>query len=144
MTEAELHFQAWNLLCAFGRNDVLAFHVPNGEDRSGKVGGKLKAMGVVPGVADFIVIVGGKVHGVELKTATGRQSPAQIQFQCSLERAGGQYHVARSLDEFIGIANAIGVLRVRLQSANPCGGGARTPEAKASGEPFTEGTGALA
>jgi len=141
MSESALHYQCWKVVTAYGRNDVLAFHVPNGEARSRRVGSKLQAMGVRPGAPDFIFIKGGVVHGVELKTTKGRLSPHQIQFQCDLERAGGHYHIARSLDEFIKILNAIGAFRVRMAAKALAGIGARTPDVSASGEPFTERTG---
>lgn len=143
MKEDVLHFHAWKLICAFRRNDVVAFHVPNGEKRDRRTAARLQAMGVVPGVADFIIIIAGRVHGVELKTTTGRMSPAQIVFQSDLERAGGLYHVARTLDELAGILNAIGALRVKMDTQRLAGLGAQPP-APGPGNPSPRGAMALA
>ncbi len=140
MSELALHLNCACFLRAYARNDVMWFHVPNGERRDGRTAVKLKDMGTRPGVADFIVIAQGRVHGIELKDG-GSQSKAQQAFQCDLERAGGHYHVARSLEQFIGILNAIGAVR---RMVSPAGLGARTPEAHPSGEHFTEPDRALA
>jgi hypothetical protein len=65
-----------------------------------------KAMGRVAGVADMCMLIPargampGRVIFVEFKTSTGRQSPKQIAWQATVERAGFQYVVIRSVDEF--------------------------------------------
>ena len=58
------------------------------------------------GVADIIGIVTVRGDGlqalplaVEVKSSTGRQSPAQRAFQAKWEAAGGLYVLARSVDE---------------------------------------------
>lgn len=127
MTELQFHFDCWSILKAHKRSDVVAFHVPNGEKRDRRTASRLQACGVVPGVSDFILIVDGTVHGIELKTTKGRQDAAQIVFQADLQRAGGHYHVARTIEEFAGILNAIGACRVRLATNSLAGVGARTP-----------------
>ena len=92
----------------------LLFSVPNGGARSKATAGKLKAEGVVPGVADLILMVGQwskPVNGVsdinylalciEMKTPKGRQSPEQKAWQEQVEYYGYKYAVCRSLDDFI-------------------------------------------
>ena len=97
----------------------LLFAVPNGGARSKATAGKLKAEGVVAGVADLILLVP-KVktivyacvgmplieeatHGlcIEMKTKTGRQSPEQKAWQENVENHGYKYAVCRSLEDFI-------------------------------------------
>lgn len=51
------------------------------------------------GSPDIICVVDGKFIGIEVKGPSGRQSPDQIEFQERLERAGGRYIVARSIDD---------------------------------------------
>lgn len=58
-------------------------HIPNGELRDDATAGKLKAMGVKAGVADFLLPVPVRdIHGlwIELKSATGTLSKEQREF----------------------------------------------------------------
>lgn len=81
------------------------FAVPNGGRRDPTTAARLKAEGVVPGVADLILLKRNARHGallIEMKTATGRQSEAQKRWQ-ELLCAEGEYKyvVCRSLDDFV-------------------------------------------
>lgn len=81
------------------------FSVPNGGRRDERTGAMLKAEGALPGVSDLILL-----HPsadccallIEMKTAGGKQSKAQLSWQ-QLITASGRYRyiVCRSLDEFI-------------------------------------------
>lgn len=99
----------------------LLFAIPNGSYRSKATAGKLKAEGVVPGVADLILLVPGDhetlpdgrtwyrpIHAlcIEMKTEKGRQSPEQKAWQKKVEAHGYKYAVCRSLDDFIETVNA--------------------------------------
>lgn len=55
------------------------------------------------GSPDIIVVIKGQYIGFEIKDIKGKQSPGQTIFQESLEKAGGAYHVIRSIDEFLKI-----------------------------------------
>lgn len=96
----------------------LLFAVPNGGARSKATAGKLKAEGVVPGVADLILLVpqwfttwrgqqGCLYAGlcIEMKTPTGSQSAEQGLWQLKVEQHGYKYAVVRSLDEFMNTIN---------------------------------------
>lgn len=98
----------------------LLFAIPNGGARSKATAGKLKAEGVVPGVADLILMKPHFRQGVyfsdmipldsyalciEMKTAKGRQSPEQKEWQAKVEGEGYRYAVCRSLDEFMNEIN---------------------------------------
>ena len=77
--------------------------VPNGGRRDAVTGARLKAEGVVAGVADLLLLVPrGGFHGlcVEMKAATGRQSGAQRLWQAEIERQGYRYAVVRSFEAF--------------------------------------------
>lgn len=81
------------------------FAVPNGGRRDMVTGAKLKAEGVLPGVADLILLVRRGGYGallIEMKTAKGRQSDSQRWWQQAVT-AGGEYKyvVCRSLDDFM-------------------------------------------
>lgn len=65
-----------------------------------------KGEGTVPGVPDLLLFVPAEYDrlyfglGLELKTATGRQSQQQKDFQQMFQAAGYCYIVIRSIDEF--------------------------------------------
>ena len=81
------------------------FAVPNGGRRDAATAAKLKAEGVIAGVADLILLKSNKHFGallIEMKTLKGRQRDSQKQWQnavCSLGEY--KYVVCRSLDDFI-------------------------------------------
>lgn len=83
------------------------FAVPNGGARNRKTGAILKAEGVVAGVADILLLVArGGFHGlaIEFKTAEGRQSPTQKEWQQEIEKQGYRYALVRSADEALDVA----------------------------------------
>ena len=81
------------------------FAVPNGGKRDALTGAKLKAEGVVAGVADLILLVPNRFYGallVEMKTLTGRQSKSQKDWeQIITSERDYKYVVCHSLDHFI-------------------------------------------
>lgn len=85
--------------------DLLIFHVPSGETRDIATAVKLKRMGVIPGVADFLMFVAGVAVAIEMKEPNGKQSAVQKIFQERWEKAGNFYKIARSLEEFQLIVN---------------------------------------
>lgn len=85
----------------------LLFSIPNGGARNAITGAKLKAEGVVAGVADLCLAVprGGGVLFIELKTPTGRQSERQKAWQAAVEKAGNTYVVIRDFSQFVSTIN---------------------------------------
>jgi hypothetical protein len=79
---------------------LMIFHVPNGGNRNLQEALKFKRMGVVPGVADFLMFLYGANVAIEMKDEGGKQSDAQKKFQEDWERLGHHYEIARSLDNF--------------------------------------------
>jgi hypothetical protein len=53
------------------------------------------------GSADISATIGGRSVKVEVKVGSDRQSPAQIEYQRSVEAAGGVYIIARTLAGFM-------------------------------------------
>lgn len=51
------------------------------------------------GVPDIFAMKDGKLYGIEVKTPTVRVSPEQAQFGVDCVKNGGEYLVARSIDE---------------------------------------------
>lgn len=81
----------------------LLFSVPNGGRRDAVTGAILKAEGAVAGVADLLLLLpSGDYHGlcIEMKTAKGRQSAAQMEWQKAVEAVGYKYAVVRSFAQF--------------------------------------------
>ena len=80
------------------------FAVPNGGRRDAVTGAKLKAEGVLAGVADLILLKSNHDYGallIEMKTATGRQQESQKKWQQSIcANDEYKYIVVRSFDEF--------------------------------------------
>lgn len=71
-------------------------------------GARLKAEGLVPGVADLLLLVPRKGFGclaVEMKTParSSRQSERQVEWEKAAIRAGNRYVVCRSLEDFIAV-----------------------------------------
>ena len=86
----------------------LLFAVPNGGARSKATAGMLKAEGVVAGVADLILLVPKQwafALCIEMKTAKGRQSPEQKQWQTKVEDHNYRYVICRSLEGFMSVVN---------------------------------------
>lgn len=84
---------------SFPSQRQMLFHVQN-KARNAIEGNKFKAMGVVKGVSDLVLVLPGKVVFIELKTDTGRQSTEQADFQGKCQARGHQYVIIRSFREF--------------------------------------------
>lgn len=76
------------------------FSVPNGGFRNKIEAMKLVATGMKAGVSDLIVLFPNRALFIEMKTATGRQSPDQKEFEKDVTALGFEYFLARSVDEF--------------------------------------------
>ena len=63
-------------------------------------GAIMKAMGVVARVADMMYLSDAGLIALEFKTPTGRQSPAQKEWQAVIEAAGYRYVIIRTFEEF--------------------------------------------
>lgn len=83
-----------------GIDKGLIFSVPN-ERAGGFMAMKdLLLTGLLSGVSDIIVVLKGSVLFIEVKNATGKQSPNQIKFQKQVENLGFPYHLVRDLETF--------------------------------------------
>lgn len=94
---------------------LVCFAVPNGSKRPKKtvrtktgaiatyspVAVKLKEEGALAGVADLVLVGMGKVVFVEMKTPNGTQQDTQKVFQHNVQRLGHEYHICRSLEDFM-------------------------------------------
>ena len=87
----------------------LLFHVRNEGKRSRLEAASLAALGVVAGVADFILLLpNGRVHLIELKRPGGTQSNEQHRFEVAAKAMGHTYDVVQSLWQFsVSVVDAI-------------------------------------
>jgi Holliday junction resolvase len=59
----------------------------------------LQGLGSYPGLSDLVAVKNGRVVHIEVKAKTGRQSERQEKFQASLEAVGGEYVLARGIED---------------------------------------------
>jgi len=111
LTERDLQIYVADLLHYCGRRDVLFLHPANEGKRSKREGASLKRQGMIPGASDFIVIVRGQAHALELKTRTGRHSAEQKAFADAAAAAEVPYATARSPEEAKAVLASWGALR---------------------------------
>lgn len=63
-------------------------------------------MGMLPGFPDFIIFWKGRLLAIEAKAAPNKPSPTQIDVGALIERNGGTWAVAYSLDDAVKIVTA--------------------------------------
>lgn len=93
---------------AYLPDDVFASCIAHGA-RGWVMAAKLKQLGTVSGIGDWLIIDHGRPLMCELKTGTGTLRTAQRRTRDKILRAGGQFAVVHSLEEFIGQLRAWGV-----------------------------------
>lgn len=86
---------------------LLIFHVANERQAPIQYHLKLKRLGVLKGVADFLAFLGNRPVAIEIKDDEGVQDKDQVTFQRRWEGAGGLYFLVRTLKEFQDTVNAI-------------------------------------
>lgn len=92
----------------YPRHARLLVSIPNGMQTSASQARIAVAEGLVSGAADLALFIPNEqYHGlfIEMKTAAGRQSAKQKQWQAAVEKAGYKYVICRSLFEFIDVVN---------------------------------------
>ena len=78
----------------------LIYAVPNGGFRNAIEAKRLKAEGVLAGVADLTVLLPqGKILYIEMKVKGNKQTDNQKEFQQKAEALGYKYYVCYSFDE---------------------------------------------
>lgn len=109
--EEQLHMAIWQHIKLLAPKNVVAFHPANGGARSKRTAGRLKAMGVVPGIPDLVfVLADGRAAFMEIKTPDGRLSAEQKAFQSKCSDMGVEHAVIYNVDQALSILKAWGVL----------------------------------
>ena len=108
MTEQQLHSAIVDYLRILeARSSLVAHHSPNELNLNGdraanaRSQAKAKRAGMRPGWPDFEIFHDGRVLFAEIKTATGRLSPAQRECHALLATTGCTVAVVRSVDDMI-------------------------------------------
>ena len=92
-SENEIHMKCARLVRE-AHPTLLIFHVANERKAPVQYHLKLKRLGVLKGVADFLAFpVDGRKIAIELKDDEGTQDADQIKFQRRWEAAGGAYFI---------------------------------------------------
>jgi hypothetical protein len=99
------------------RPDVLMWHTPNGEERDKRTAAKLKAMAVLPGVADLQFLWARKIAGeivpallfLELKAPGRKLSAEQSAFGLAARTKGAAFYMVDNIDEGIRIIESYGL-----------------------------------
>lgn len=103
----QYHCQSWLVKSGIWSR-LLIFHVAN--ERKGGFGTHMhfKRMGVRKGVADYLAFpLNTRKAAIEMKDDEGEQDADQQRFQRQWEASGGVYFIARTLEEFQGIVQAL-------------------------------------
>jgi len=110
MPEHDLQKQVLEIIALKGRCYVFA--IPNAAKRSPAMAARMKAEGLMAGIADLCVMLpGGRAGWLELKTAAGRQSETQKDFEFICDAFDHPYALVRTLDEAIAVLKAWGALK---------------------------------
>lgn len=81
---------------------ALAWHTPNGGRRGIREAGRFKAMGVLPGVSDWIIIQPKHHYSglvIEFKSEKGKLQDSQRQFMNDIYKRGFAWCIVRSFQE---------------------------------------------
>lgn len=109
--EEQIHRAVIAHLSARSAPGAFWWHTPNGGKRHIAEAVKFKALGVVAGVPDLLILMGGRLHALELKASKGTLTPSQRIVLAHMENCGAQTAVAHSLDEALVTLEFWGVLR---------------------------------
>lgn len=111
-SEHSLQATVIDYLKLHGRYEMFWFSIPNAGRRGHWVAQQMKAEGLTAGAPDLCILLPqGRVLWLELKTATGRQSPAQLAFQSFCYAQGHIYRVIRSVDDVTALLIQHGILK---------------------------------
>jgi len=70
---------------------------------------RLQAQGVKAGIGDMLILAPGYALWLELKSAIGRQSEAQLAMQQAITALGHGYAVVRSVEQLVGVLEQHGI-----------------------------------
>ena len=90
---------------------VVWFHVPNGVSSSPRTGARMKAMGLVAGVADlYFLSPDGRSAFLELKAPKNYPTAEQKAFRDRVIAAGARWEWSKDLDHALSVLTEWGIL----------------------------------
>lgn len=101
-------------LLALKKSDpnIFAFAIVNAAARSPRLAAKLRAEGLLAGVADLCILLPcGRTAWLELKTANNKQTTTQHAFEARCKRLGHPYAVANCIERAESFLKQIGALK---------------------------------
>ena len=110
-SEQQIHRAVVQHLRQRGAPGLVFFHPPNGGYRRPVEAAILKGLGVRAGVSDLLLWHDGKCFALELKSAGGRATEAQLAFLADMEKAGAYTALAEGLDRALRTLEVWGLLR---------------------------------
>jgi hypothetical protein len=111
-SEHQIQVLVIEYISSASKNGCFAIACANAGKRSMYTGRRMVAEGLTAGVADLCVLLpGGRVGWLELKTAKGRQSIAQKGFAARCRRLDHPYAVAHDFDEAVEILKSWGAVK---------------------------------
>ena len=124
--EAELQKAVVQYLRLAGVPGLLFFSVPNEAKRSPRLANHLKAMGLLSGVSDLVIIRPGNIDAaevlfLELKAKGKKPSKTQLAFRDAANHANCTWLSADNINEAIKILKECGFIRAvaRRRSSSP-------------------------
>lgn len=112
--ETRFHIDAFAFLKLILPRNSFVFHPANGGKRGKAEGAIFKAMGVVAGVPDFVIVWDRRVFFLELKTVDGELSIEQRATIASIEMTGAPVETVRTFEE---IRDRLGEMGIPLRRA---------------------------
>jgi hypothetical protein len=117
--ETQLQIACVNLCQYVLPKGAIVHHSHNEGRRSKRDAAIAKAMGQRAGFADLMIMHDTVTYLIEFKTATGRQSSAQREFEDDARANGFRYAIVRSVDEFTRLLSDWGLAVRKIGNAAP-------------------------
>lgn len=93
-----------------GRLKAVWLHVPNESKRSKAAGAIARALGLIPGTADYLFLHADGSFALECKGPDGKQTENQKDFEQWCRTQGVPYQMFRTVEEGLGYVRDYGVL----------------------------------
>jgi hypothetical protein len=118
-SEFQLQADIVALLRKYRRPDWRFWHTPNGEIRDPRTAAKLKAMGVLPGVPDLLLLApDGSLRCLECKAHGGRLSDEQEDFRTFCIAREIPYVTAFKIDDALAAFREWGCLTINISEGS--------------------------
>ena len=100
MTEEQLQAKCFQWHWAEFPSERRMLFAINNNSKDRREGNQHKAIGVVAGVSDLILVARLRTVYIEMKTERGVQEKEQIEFEDKVFERGHAYHLCRSFEQF--------------------------------------------